>query len=230
MPECLQCMKKGLRCPGPRTGAIFIHALPSQPQAVCSMNGTPGNTSCQKAMTTPYQTVYDRRVHSLLPSSYQPSRAEMFDQLFVSHFIESFAFKEPCSGKQLPTWLDELAELIISPTHDVVKHSIRASSALFYGFLAQDIAIQTEASRWYLKALQGLQYHLSQQLPSPFSGDMICTAVMLTHFESLAGTAPGAWFQHVRGASIMIARGGPESCCQGFLHNIFRHLRLLTVR
>jgi hypothetical protein len=81
-----------------------------------------------------------------------------------------------------------------------------------------------------LKALQGLQYHLSQQLSSSFSGDVICAAVMLTHFESLADTAPGAWFQHVRGASLMVARGGPESCRQGFLHNIFRHLRLLTVR
>lgn len=194
------------------------------------MNGTPRNASCQKVITIPYQTVDGRLVHSLLPSSYQPSRAEMFDQLFVSHFIESFAFKGPPSGKRVPTWLDDLAEMAVSHTHDVVKHSIRASSAFFYGFLVEDMAIQTEASRWYLKALQGLQHHLSQQLPSSFSGDMICTAVMLTHFESLAGTAPGAWFQHVRGASMMIARGGPESCCQGFLHNIFRHLRLLTVR
>lgn len=166
---------------------------------------------------------------SLLPSTHQPSRIEIFDQLFVSHFIESFAFKEPTSGKQPATWLDELAGLLVSSSPNAVKHSIRASSMFFYGSMTRDTAIQTEASRWYLRALQGLQYHLAPGASTSYSGDIICAAVMLTHFESLAGTASDAWFQHVRGASLMIAMGGPESCRQGFLHDIFRHLRLLTV-
>ncbi|KAJ5263429.1 hypothetical protein N7478_011034 [Penicillium angulare] len=218
-PECSQCVKKGFRCSGPRTGAVFIHALPHRPSALRSTESRPRDAARRSAIQPASRVRDEHPSRPSLLSNYQPSRVEIFDQLFVSHFIDSFAFVKPNPGKQSSTWLDELAELIVSPTHNVAKYSIRSSSMFFYGFMTQNVAMQTEASRWYLKALQGLQNHLLKEKPSSFSGDMICAAVMLTHFESLAGTAPGAWFQHVRGASMMIATGGPESCRQGFLHD-----------
>jgi hypothetical protein len=158
----------------------------------------------------------------------QPGRADIFDQLFVSHFIESFGFRTSVSESPSPTWLDELSVFIVSPVPGLVKHSIRAGSMFFYGTLAQDVSIRTEACRWYMRALQGLQGVLTQNA-SPFTGDVICAAVMLAHFENLAGTSDEAWFQHVQGASMMLKTGGPESCRDGFLHQLFRHVRLLTV-
>lgn len=211
--------------------AIFIHTLPSRPgpAEVQPREALSRDLAFQKTSQAAHNIADYSYTLSMLPSTHQPRRIEIFDQLFVSHFIESFAFKAPTSGKQPATWLDELAELIVSSSHTAVKHSIRASSMFFYGSMTRDTAIQTEASRWYLRALQGLQHQLAHNASNTFSGDIICAAVMLTHFESLAGTASDAWFQHVRGASMMIAMGGPESCRQGFLHDIFRHLRLLTV-
>jgi hypothetical protein len=98
----------------------------------------------------------------------------------------------------------------------------------FYGSLVDDVSICTEANNWYLKALRGLRCLLSQQT-GVFTGDIICSVVMLAHFETTAGTSGEAWFQHVQGAAMMLESGGPASCRDGFLHQLFRHLRLLTV-
>jgi hypothetical protein len=145
----------------------------------------------------------------------------------VSHFIESFGFKTSAKNNP-PTWLDELALFITLPNPILVKHSIRAGSMFFYGSLTGDVSIQTESRKWYSKSLQDLQGLLSQK-SSSFTGDIICAVVMLAHFETLAGTSTEAWFQHVRGAAKMLENGGAESCREGFLHQIFRHLRLLVV-
>lgn len=163
-----------------------------------------------------------------LPSYHQPCRADLFDQLFVSHFIESFGFKESTADDPSSTWLDKLALFITSPSPPLVKNSIRAGSMFFYGSLVDDVSIRTEANKWYLKALQGLRSLLFQQT-GVFTGDIICSAVMLAHFETSAGTSGEAWFQHVQGAARMLESGGPASCRDGFLHQLFRHLRLLTV-
>ncbi|KAJ5683871.1 uncharacterized protein N7477_000216 [Penicillium maclennaniae] len=77
----------------------------------------------------------------------------------------------------------------------------------FYGSLADDVSIMTEACK---------------------CDDVICAVVMLTHFETLAGTSTEAWFQHVRGAAMMLESNGTESCREGFSHQVFRHLRLLV--
>jgi hypothetical protein len=98
----------------------------------------------------------------------------------------------------------------------------------FYGSLAEDVSIQMEACKWYMRALQGLQHLLSRKISS-FTGDIVCAVVMLAHFENLAGTSTEAWFQHVQGAAMMLESGGAESCREGFLHQLFRHLRLLVV-
>lgn len=163
-----------------------------------------------------------------LLSLQQPSRTDIFDQHFVSHFIESFGFKAGTSGSQSPTWLDELAVFVTSPTPRLVKYSIRAGSMFFYGTLAQDVSIQTEACKWYLRALQDLRCLLSQEASS-YPGEVLCAVVMLTHFENLAGTSKEAWFQHVQAAATMLELNGPQGCRDGFSHQLFRHLRLLVV-
>ena len=182
-----------------------------------------------QATSKKQQQKYDMIVRS--PSAIsiqQPGRADIFDQLFVSHFIESFGFKAPGTNAPSQIWLDELAVFLTLPTPSLVRHSIRAGSMFFYGSLADDVSIQTEACKWYMRALQGLRDLLSQETSS-FTGDVVCAVVMLTHFENLAITSTDGWFQHVQGAAMMLESGGPESCREGFLHRLFRHLRLLVV-
>ncbi|KAA8643959.1 uncharacterized protein ATNIH1004_008155 [Aspergillus tanneri] len=174
----------------------------------------------------------DPRVSFTLPSNVQPSRADCFDQLFVSHFIESFGhLKEPDPGVPSPVWLDELPIILYSPVPSLVKFSIRAGSMLSYGTQAQDISIQTESHRWYARSLRDLR-SLLQRSVSPqeratlLTEDVLCAVVMLIHFETMAGTSPTAWVQHVEGAAVILEARGPENCRLGFMNQLFRHVRL----
>lgn len=206
-----------------------MHALADQPSVQCTETESskelgPHTLSRQNERAVVISSPFSPSALHLQ----QPDRADIFDQHFVSHFIESFGFRSPTSGAQSPTWLDELAVIVTSPAPKLVKFSIRAGSMLFYGALTRDMSIQTEACKWYSKALQSLQHLLSQQASS-YSGEESCAVVMLTHFESMAGTSKEAWFQHVQAAATMLAMGGPQGCCDGFSHQLFRHLRLLIV-
>lgn len=170
-----------------------------------------------------------------LLTHHQPSRANFFDSLFVAHFIESFGnMKASPSPVPSTIWLDELPMLVASFRPSLAKHSIRAGTMLLYGAYVRDVSIQTEARRWYARALRDLRSLLLRSAGTgdsavEFNEDDICATVMLSHFESAAGTSVGAWVQHVEGASMMLEIRGPERCRFGFMHEIFRHLRLLTV-
>lgn len=221
-PTCQQCFSKGLNCSGPRTSAVFFHILPAPSSRSLARSVVPKHSDVSSPVTF-------APIHLNQPGMIckQPDRASIFDSLFVSHFIDSFGFKSATAASQPPTWLDELSVMVMLPGDSLTKHSIRAASMYFYGLLAQDASIQTEACKWYSRSLQGLRALLSHKCPQ-LTERIICATVMLTHYENIAGTYRG-WLQHVQGAAVMIETRGPQSCRDGFLHQIFRHVRLLTV-
>jgi hypothetical protein len=211
----------GLQCPGARTDAFFVHTV--VPDASL------------RDSSTALAAVKSKSSHSVMQQlpGLQPSRAGAFDQLFVSHFIDCFfgSMKpsSPIPGGTSRIWLHELPGFLASPYPSPVQYSIRAASMLSYGTVVGDASIKTEACRWYMRALQSLQYLLSHEgSSSPESA--VCAAVMLIHFETSAGTSPKAWLKHVNGAASLLEAQGPERCRSGFMHQIFSHLRLQTVR
>lgn len=142
--------------------------------------------------------------------------------------------KESVPAGPCQTWLDELPAMLASPLPSLVKNSIRAGSMLFYGTKTCNFSIQAEARGCYARALHGLRCELVQRTVAKDSAaslneGMVCAAVMLSHFETISSTSVGSWFQHVDGASMMLEILGPQYCRIGFMHQIFRHLRLLTV-
>ncbi|GFP52821.1 beauvericin cluster-specific repressor BEA4 [Trichoderma asperellum] len=228
LPECLRCLGMGLKCPGARTDAFFVHTV--VPDASLRDSSSAAATAIRS--TSSHKTMM---MHLPQLPSWQPSRADAFDQLFVSHFIDCF-FGRARPSLPLPhgtskIWLHELPEFLASPYPSPVQCSIRAASMLSYGTVTGDVSIKAEACRWYMRALQSLRYLLSlddsgSSLYSPES--TVCAAVMLIHFETTAGTSPKAWLPHVNGAASLLEAQGPERCRDGFMHQIFRHLRLQT--
>lgn len=220
-PQCQKCTARGLRCPGPRTGAFFVHVHSGETPAA-DENKAPTAFSPNQ-LTNAF-------VHIPLISDVKSCRATAFDQLFVSHFVESFG---QLNGVRFPVppnanWLERLPQFVSSPANSLTKTSIRSASMLSYGTWASDKSIQTEAYRWYEKALLGLQVALSQSARSA-SEATVCSAVMLIHFETWAATVEGAWVKHINGASTLMEAIGPQACRDGFMHSIFCHLRFQTV-
>lgn len=123
----------------------------------------------------------------------QPSRANTFDQLFVSNFIESFfrpVRPPPVPGTPSKIWLHKLPVFLASPEPSLAHYAIRAASMLSHGSLANDISVKTAARMWYAQALQDLR-HLLLSGSVSFSEGAVCAAVILIRFETLAGILLG---------------------------------------
>ncbi|KAH0594398.1 hypothetical protein MHUMG1_07748 [Metarhizium humberi] len=211
----------GLRCPGPRTGALFVHVQWGESSSESVPEHHPGTASALGPVTP-----RNAFVHTPLVSDPRSCRATAFDQLFVSHFVESFG---QLSGVRFPispnaNWLERLPQYTSSPGNSLAKTAIRSASMLSYATWARDKSIQTEAYKWYARALAGLQAALSHPAPAATESN-VCSAVMLIHFETWADTAEGAWLKHVHGASTLLEAAGPRACREGFMHRIFCHLR-----
>ncbi|RMJ07283.1 hypothetical protein CDV36_013107 [Fusarium kuroshium] len=203
LPECLACVRMRLPCPGARTGSFFVHAVPRSYSS---------NEACSPALRIP---------------GAQPSRASAFDQLFVSHFVESFfgtMKPPPTPGPPSKIWLHELPVFLTSSGSSSAKPAIRAASMISYGTLAGDVSIKTAARRWYAEALHHLQCQITKGNVS-VDDSIICAVVMLIHFETWAGTSRKAWLRHLKGAAMLLQVAGPERCSRGFMHQVFSHLR-----
>ncbi|KAI8665485.1 Zn(2)-C6 fungal-type domain-containing protein [Fusarium sp. Ph1] len=203
LPECLACVRMGLPCPGARTGTFFVHAVPRPSSSHGTCSSTPR-----------------------LPGP-QPSRASAFDQLFVSHFVESFfGTMKPPPTPTTPSkiWLHELPVFLASQEPSSAQPAIRAASMISYGTLTGDVSIKTAARKWYAEALHHLQCRITKGNVA-VDESIICAVVMLIHFETWAGTSQKAWLRHLKGAAMLLQVAGPESCRDGFMHQIFSHLR-----
>lgn len=157
-------------------------------------------------------------------SALRPCRAAAFDQLFVSHFIESFGLPRNTSAG--PTWLERLPSFGGAQSSALATASIRSASMLSYGTWARDEAVQADAYRWYASALAQLKHSVAQGgQPVALLEVAVCAAVMLIHFETWAGTSRNAWVHHVKGAASLLLAAGPEACRRGFVQSVFSHLR-----
>lgn len=102
----------------------------------------------------------------------------------------------------------------------------------FYGLLTRDISIQTGSRRAYVKALQARRAELNQDTSEQRgkgivgSEEAICATVMMCYFEMTFRTMPSAWMLHLDAAAAILVELGPEGCQEGFMHQLFRTVRL----
>ena len=169
-----------------------------------------------------------------LPPS-PPSLAEPFEQMFLSHYIESFdTIRGGYLSLQPGLWFNKLPELLVSSVSTPVKYSIRAVGMVFYGILTGDVPIQTEACSWYTKALNSLRCLLEHRARlietniALYTG-VVCAPVMMSQFETMAFTSPTAWLQHVEAAAAMLVSLGPKNCGHGLAHQMLLSVRLFLV-
>lgn len=111
------------------------------------------------------------------------------------------------------------------------KPAIRSTAMVTYGTWARDESIRSDAYQWYGKALSSFSSLLSlkQTNRRPGMESAICSAVMMMHFETWANTTARSWHQHVQGAASLLEEVGAKQCQTGFLHGVFRHLRMQVV-
>ena len=182
-----------------------------------------------------YSSARDISSQFRLPSNRQPSAAVVIEQLFVSHFVESFRGQSDPPPSAF--WLLKLPALLAAPRTPVAaKQSIRATAMMFYGIITGEASVQYEAYRWYGTAMESLRSLIPRCTFSKDSNtklsaeDVVCAPVMFFHFEMMARTSPEGWVQHVDAAATILERLGPENCQVGLAHQLFLNVRLFLVR
>lgn len=168
-------------------------------------------------------------------SQYQPSQALAFEQIFISHFISSFAHPLIGDGRH-QSWMQYLPTLLSNC--DLVRPSVRAATLAYYAYCTHDPAIEREADRWYTVALSRQRSWLSSRyFPRGGVGDRtpiptdqeICTSMMLLYFELIRPTAVASWMKHFSGACRLMELRGPINCQTGVSRLLLQSLRVLNV-
>jgi hypothetical protein len=154
------------------------------------------------------------------------------EQQLLSQFIHFFATSAPqhCGSG---SWMVILPSLLYSTAVPEIRTSILAASIAHYAVSNQRQASLVKAFDWYGVGLQQQQRQLKQIIgPSrikPPSAELICMPIMLSFFEVLCSTSSLGYFQHLLGATTLLQIRGPEDCKRGFLHLLFRSLRIQMV-
>ena len=167
-----------------------------------------------------------------LPLWYQPSKADLFQQHFTSHFISNFFNPESFLRKH-NMWAYHLPAILASTTSPAVEYATRAATMAFYGTKAEDDIVKTEACRWYVKGL-GLQRNELQRASSPERRQQLdCTSVlaplMFSIFETIMMTNKTGWVQHFHAACKFLELIGPEACQDGLGYSLLRSVRVGVV-
>ncbi|KAF8848301.1 hypothetical protein BDZ45DRAFT_733024 [Acephala macrosclerotiorum] len=236
-PVCYQCVSAGWDCPGPVEGVIFVDMServrqkrtrqPSRSSMKRSRDTRKNNSSPGPAaialVLDPVKRVHLISQASKLPTSYQPSRGDIFQDLYIANFIS-------LQDASLHPWIIEIPKLASSSTGHFELYGIRAATMALYAKLSRDPDLEVEAAKWYSKGLdaQRKELPLARDPESYYAGILraVGAALMFSYFESIICTLPMGWMQHYAAAIKMFEIVGPENCQTGLMHMFFCSIRV----
>ena len=221
-PECSQCRDSGRTCPGRVEGLIFISMQDKSPDVP---------QSSSRAATTGSRDLELVRRHPQSNSDFQlpPAAQALVASATEKYFLSNFIYSYHTSLVQWPS------EPIQYPTSSALKFAVRAGTMAFYGNLTKNVALQTDASRWYSKAIQLEMARLAakasqpRHVSKPMNPEDLLTPMILALFEAALCTSPMGWAHHLTAAAKLLEDMGPEQCQTGIMHDIFRSVRLNMV-
>ena len=251
LPACSQCVSRGYKCPGPITGPVFVSMNPKAKHKVVAKRDRVDrrqkpNIPSNDAMNILSSSISDvsnidpstvpqlARSYNqlLLPSSYQPSRAAPFQELFLGHFISTFNNRN-LQRTSIESWYEELPRILNTSQYQTVIDSIRAVTMVHYGVITANMPVQTEAYRWYAKALKGQRIvvqkdwqSLSSRMPA---GEEVLPPILFALFELVTLTTPTGFAEHIVAAAALLQLRKPENCQDGLAHLLFRTVRISLV-
>lgn len=168
-----------------------------------------------------------------LPTTYQPCRASIFDNLFIMHFIE-FYRENKASLKRI-SWVHFLPEIFANCPSLAIRYSIRAATTAIYGHLTKNESILSNALRWYTLGLEEQRMKIQKMkmegTGTPTDGSIVFVALLFVQFEIAMCTQPDAWVPHAIAAEQhLLDLMGAQKCRKPLVHHMFLNLRRSSVR
>lgn len=168
-----------------------------------------------------------------LPTAYQPSRAAIFDNLFIMHFID-FQWNNR-SFLRRNGWVRFLPEIFVKCPELALRYSIRAATTAIYGALTKNKSIQSNALRWYTLGLEEQRMKIQKMkmegTGTPADGSIVFVALLFVQFELAMCTHPDAWVPHAIAAEQhLLDLMSTHKFRKPLVHHMFLQLRRSSVR
>lgn len=184
-----------------------------------------------KSMIRPLSTTGLAAQGFKLPTTYQPSRASIFDNLFIMQFIDLY-WNNKISLKR-KSWVHFLPEVFASCRSLGIRYSIRAATTAIYGNLTKNESIQSNARRWYTLGLERQRMRIQNMRLKDTGTTVDVTiafiALLFVQFEVAMCTQPDAWMPHAIAAEHHLVLMGPQKCRAPLVHHILLILRHWSV-
>jgi hypothetical protein len=108
-------------------------------------------------------------------------------------------------------------------SHQFQDATLCCLGTMFLGYLKKDPSFLHASRQLYSDALRKVKRALNTDVR--FSEDMLSTLMVLTVYELLAQTSPGAWIHHARAAKFLFLSRGVDAHMSGFGRSCFYAFR-----
>ncbi|KAJ5748826.1 uncharacterized protein N7511_010522 [Penicillium nucicola] len=210
-PNCTQCRKYGVECPG----YIKLHKFINEgPQL--------GTRFTKKPEPTP-ESIDERIAPSLVSRSMGKQQPVIFGDFVMASFTRWFGLNRYRVHVPWTTYVAQHGGK--SPAFDAAVYSM---NLVFMGYTHVDDKLQRSSQEMYSKALRLFGDRIRDEAAMK-SRESVSITIVLSLFEAYSPTNPDSWAHHAGGTALLMAHRGPKAHLTGFDRCLYLSFRSFIV-
>ncbi|KAL3486018.1 hypothetical protein BJX62DRAFT_25434 [Aspergillus germanicus] len=226
-PECLQCSRRLMKCPGYEKRWKFYNQtagpIENKPRARSTRQARPA--PMRSAPVASLNDTIDERVEpNLVVRAFDLQGKEIFCSFLLASFPAQFA---SCGGRVDVNWIDYARQPVLDAPQ-ALTWAFRSIATLHMGLTYHDSEKITSSRHMYsqsLKYLSDLVSHPRYQR----GAETLAAAILLNIYEMRDGISPLSWLAHAQGLATIIQLRGPEAHRTGFGTTLLKSCRSMLV-
>ncbi|KAL2816481.1 hypothetical protein BJX63DRAFT_137220 [Aspergillus granulosus] len=227
-PECLQCSRRRMKCPGYEKRWKFYN------QTSGPTENNPRSRSKAQARSAPPRstppvssnndTIDERVEPNLVVRAFDLQGKEIFCAFLLANFPAQFA---SCGGRVDVNWIDYARQPVLDAPQ-ALTWAFRSVATLHMGRTYHDPEKVTSSRHMYSRSLK----YLSDLISHPRyqrGAETLAAAILLNIYEMQDGINPLSWLAHAQGLATIIQLRGPEAHRTGFGTTLLKSCRSMLV-
>ncbi|KAL4864446.1 hypothetical protein BDV12DRAFT_11854 [Aspergillus spectabilis] len=226
-PECLQCSRRLVKCPGYEKRWKFYNQTSSSINKESRTRSHPQSRPIpsRPSPRTPSGDTIDERVEpNLVVRAFDLQGKELFCSFLMASFPAQFA---SCGGRVDVNWIQYARQPVLNAPQ-ALTWAFRSIATLHMGRTYHDTEKITSSRHMYSRSLT----YLSDLISHPRNArgaETLATAILLNIYEMQDGVSPLSWLAHARGLATIIQLRGPEAHRTGFGTTLLKSCRAMLV-
>ncbi|KAJ5103388.1 hypothetical protein N7532_003917 [Penicillium argentinense] len=213
-PECSQCQRYGVDCPGYSRPHKFMDEGERLHQRFGKKRQKPNANS---------ESIDERIVPSLAARSMDKQQPVIFGSFVLSAFTRWFGLNK--YRVHVP-WTQYVAQHIgQSPAFDAAVYCM---NSVHMGHVHTDTKLQRSSREVYSRALRLFGDRICDASAMK-SAESVSITIVLSLFEAYSRTTPDSWARHAAGTALLMAHRGPAAHLTGFDRCLYLSFRSFLV-